>query len=134
MPIRALRSTVRTLSRRMAEPIKLDWDHVYLLGWHDKDGHSYLTTWSGDRPWVEVVVTGAGPFGPPIWKSYVPNGVTLHEMSEPSGHRFRSKEDRARLLHGIYAFGWYIEEGIEREKVPHWQLPREPVADPVECD
>ena len=36
----------------------IDWNHVYLLAWYGPDGRPYLTTWSGDLPYITVVVTG----------------------------------------------------------------------------
>lgn len=49
---------------------KLDWDHVYLLGWYDSKGKPYLSTWSGDLKKVEVVVVGFNhALGPPLWST-----------------------------------------------------------------
>lgn len=88
---------------------QVDWEHVYLLGSYGRDGEAYLTTWSGNRPEVEVVVTGV--HHAPMWDAPVPMGAELHEV--PKG---TDGQEYAKELDGIYAFGWYVEEGFERER------------------
>jgi len=92
--------------------MKFDWDHIYLLGWYDQNGKAFLTTWEGDLPQVSVVVTGVSPYGPPLWRTPVPAGCTLHAI--PLG---KSNQEYAKELGGVVAFGWYIEDGMTR--YPH---------------
>jgi hypothetical protein len=79
-----------------------DWSNTYLLGWH-QDGRPYLTTWDGDLPMVDVIVTGHSVYGPPMWDAPVPEGARLHRI--PNDY---SPEAYAAKLGGVHAFGWRI--------------------------
>lgn len=92
--------------------MKFDWDHIYLLGWYDENGKAFLTTWEGSQPLIYVVVTGASPYGPPLWRAPIPKDCELHEI--PTG---KGNQEYAKGLGGVLAFGWYIEDGMTR--YPH---------------
>ena len=102
--------------------MKLDWEHIYLLGWYDQSGKSYLTTWSGDLPIINVIVTGPSSlhtFGPPLWKApaqaKLPGAPLVEEFQL---HEITIDDDpieEARDLNGVVAVGWYIEEGFKRK-------------------
>jgi len=88
----------------------VDWCHVYLLGWYDANNQGYLTSWDGDLPYVHVVVTGYLYFGPPMWKTPVPDGCILHEIPDN-----KDPQEYAKEIGGVHAFGWYLKDGnIER--------------------
>ncbi len=92
----------------------IDWNHVYLLAWYDETGRGYLTTWDGDLPYVNVVVTGARPITMPLWAAEVPPGAGI--MLVPPD-RDTTREERlafARESGGYLALGWYIAEGFSR--------------------
>ncbi len=98
----------------MATP-PVDWDHVYLLAWYDRDRQGYLTTWDGDLPYIHVVITGlsdghAHRHGMPLWKAPVPPGAELVQV--PEG---RDPHEYAAELGGFYAMGWHMPTKIERE-------------------
>jgi len=103
----------------------IDWNHVYLLGWYDRSVRPYYTTWSGDLPRIQVVVTGpeVEKWGPPIWKAPAnvkPNsyGFPSYPYDQYQLHEVKEGEDweaKARELGGVRAFGWYIEQGFERK-------------------
>lgn len=97
----------------MATEQILDWNHVYLLGWYDKTGRAYLSTWMGDRPMVHVIVKNHHSFGPPLWRAPAPARCTLEGFPED----VTTLEDRvtyATAHGGSYAFGWYYDEPFER--------------------
>ncbi len=93
----------------------IDWDHIYLLGWMDSNCKSYLTSWQGDLPYVDVVVLSTNWQGPPLW-----NAPIHKEKLEPmidSAKTWAEKVEYATKMGGVYAFGWYFEKGnIERRK------------------
>lgn len=79
------------------------WANTYLLGWYDK-GRGYLTTWDGDLPMVNVVVTGFNAtLGPPMWNAPVPEGAQLHRIPDDF-----TPEAYAQKLGGVHAFGWRV--------------------------
>lgn len=81
----------------------LDWNNTYLLGWYDENGRSFLTTWSGDLPMIQVVVTGCNGINMPLWNAQVPKGAKLHPVPHDTEPR-----DYARKLGGYHAFGWRV--------------------------
>ncbi len=91
--------------------IKVDWNHIELLGWYDYSGKSYSVIVEGNRPMVKVVVTGVEGEAIPLLNAPVKNGAKLHTIPEE-----RNPFDYAKELNGFYAVGFYIEEGFEREK------------------
>lgn len=95
----------------MAERI-VDWDHVYLLGWYDETGRSYLSTWDGDHPYVYVVVTHLGGRQMPLWKAPVPRGAELQLVPDMKEHQERVAY--ATSKGGFLAIAWYIEDGFQR--------------------
>jgi len=107
----------------------IDWDHVYLLGWYDKTGRSYLTTWEGDRPYISVIITASAPliallhyWGPPIWDAstnhkpadWLPPPLHYADLELHSVGPGEDAKEKATRLGGIVAFGWYIQEGFRR--------------------
>ncbi len=88
---------------------KLDWNHVYLLGWYDHSGRSHLSTWHGDFPVVTVVVFGVNPLNIPLWDALVPPNARFELASS-----LDAAQGKARSQGGYAAFGWYIEKGFER--------------------
>lgn len=102
----------------------IDWSHVYLLAWYGSDGTPYLTTWSGDLPYITVVVTGpeVQKWGPPIWDAPAnckpnPYGFPSYSYDQYRLHEVKPDEDadkKAKELGGVRALGWYIEKGFER--------------------
>ncbi len=101
--------------------MKIDWEHIYLLGWHSKDGKRNFTTWSGKRPWIDVVVVGADDndmknimWSLPLHKDFqlivVPNDVNPRQFASDSN--------------GLWAFGWFLSEGVNRppmrELIDEW--------------
>jgi len=89
---------------------KIDWGHVYLLGYEGFNGRMYLTTWGGEGNEIEVAVTGGGNEYIPLWNDAVPDGMELHPIPEGTDARTYAKE-----IGGRYAFGWLVETQIERE-------------------
>jgi hypothetical protein len=79
------------------------WDNTYLLGWEDREGKSYLTTWDGDLPMVHVVVTGCNGINMPLWDAPVPDGAQLHRVPDDD-----NPKEYARKIGGFYAFGWRV--------------------------
>lgn len=90
-----------------SEMAQVDWDHLYILGWTRKDGSKALTSWNGDLPIVDAVMTGSDDV--PAWRAAAPEGSELHPV--PEG---RVPAEVAAELGGIHVFGWLVEEGIER--------------------
>lgn len=90
--------------------LTIDWDHVYLLGWYGHDGKPYLTTWDGNLPYVNVVVTGCDHFNMPMWKAPVPKGAELHAIPED-----KNPQEYAIEINGYHALGWYIADGFQRD-------------------
>jgi hypothetical protein len=100
----------------------IDWDHVYLLGWYDWNRKAYLTSWDGNFPMVNVIVTGGTPV---MWRGYVKNGLKLHEIPEGI-----DPHKQAMLMNGLFAFGWYIKDGIDRNKL----MPDTPFGNPAHAN
>lgn len=95
----------------MTEP--LNWDHTYLLGWYDRTGRSFLTSWDGDLPLVGVVVVGGRPLGPPLWNAPVPAGCVAYPVPTTLVD-LEARIAYATTLGGVYAFGWRLDRVIER--------------------
>lgn len=97
---------------------EFDWNHVYLLGWYDSKGTSYLSTWIGaiDNR-VEVVVVGFdSAHGPPLWNAPVPNDCVL--LAIPiSTHSFDERIAYATSVGGVYAFGCLSKNKIDRQNL-----------------
>jgi hypothetical protein len=91
--------------------MNLDWQHVYLLGWHSANGMRNLTSWSGDRPWIDVIVVGAtdDDMSHIMWSAPLHNDFKIISIP-PLTNRLAY----AKINNGLHAFGWYIEEGINR--------------------
>ena len=94
----------------LVPPEKLTWDHIYLLGWIDHEGQSYLTTWEGNLPMLEVIVYGVSGLSIPLWDASVPPGARLEAV--PEG---KDGQGWARLHGGLLALAWYVAEGITRK-------------------
>jgi hypothetical protein len=88
----------------------LDWNHLYLLGWYDRDGRSNLTTWHGDYPMLTVVVTGVNGLTLPLWDAPVPPNARFEVTADLEGALAKARSEG-----GYAAIGWYIEEGFERK-------------------
>lgn len=86
-----------------------NWSQLYLLGWYDQAGKSYLSTWDGDRPMVSVVVYGANNLTMPLWDADVRPNMRFEVV--PAGE---DPQEYARQKGGLHAFGWYIAEGFKR--------------------
>ena len=91
------------------------WDRVYLLGWYDETGNSFLTTWYGSLPMLEVVVTGCARV--PLWKAPVPKNAKLHPVPTHLATS-EAKVAYATAMGGYYAFGWWMNHDIERLQSP----------------
>jgi len=91
--------------------MQIDWQHVYLLGWHSCNGKRNLTTWQNNkRPWIDVVVRASEDDMPHImWASPLHGNFEL-KLIPP----LTNCQAYAKINSGIHAFGWYIEEGINR--------------------
>jgi hypothetical protein len=89
---------------------KIDWDHVYLLGWYGRDGKSYLSSWYDDGSLESISVVVLGTEAPPMWGSPAPEGAKL----VPIPADVKDKHAYAASLGGLYAFGWYLPEGKKR--------------------
>lgn len=96
-----------------------DWSQLYLVGWYTRDGRPCVSSWDDKdfgRVMVSVVVLGLcdvsriykEPF-PPLRDSIVPPGVTFELV--PQGADAISY---ARRLGGVFAFGFYVPEGVAR--------------------
>ena len=104
------------------EKIKLDWDHVYLLGWYNRDGVAHLTSWSGGNPNIHVVVSGPKvlTYGPPLWNASISMEMGGYPVEDFTLHELKLEEDwqsQAQKLGGVIAFGWYIPKGFKRGKI-----------------
>ena len=90
---------------------ELTWDTFYILGAIGRNGESLTTTWLGERKtMMHAVLTGVHETNIPFWNAPVPKGAKIHPIpvdENPSAY--------AHKIGGIYAFGWYYPEGIERE-------------------
>lgn len=92
-----------------APEIPVDWDHVYLLGWYDRERRSYLTTWDGDLPMVNVVVLGLPSHRMPMWDAPVPPQAELRRVPDD-----QDPHEYAASLGGYHAFGWLVADGVKR--------------------
>lgn len=102
---------------RLPENAQIDWDHVYLLGWYTSDGKVMLSSWGSNESMttIGVVVTGKLPsYGVPLWDALVPPGLSIRPI--PYGMGLIDAISYARTLGGVYAFGWYIQDGVERHE------------------
>lgn len=89
----------------------VNWDTVYILGSYDKyTGKAYLTSWDGDLPTINVVITNCGQNNVPFWNNPVPDGSEIHPV--PEGKNW---ESYAKELGGIRAFGWSMSN-VDRIK------------------
>jgi hypothetical protein len=88
----------------------IDWEHIYLLGWYDWSGRAYLTSWDGDHPVYDFVITGPSspPKDIPMWDAPV-DRETYKLYRIPPGEEPGSY---AKRLGGYHVIGWYFEEGI----------------------
>jgi len=96
--------------------MKIDWDHVYLLGWVTSEGISSLTTWrdDGTLPRINVMVSGNFKYGPPMWNGPLySSNCNIELIPEGISDPIKYAKERG----GLYAFGWYIEEGFNRKKL-----------------
>ncbi len=91
-------------------PENLTWNHIYILGWIDHEGQSYLTTWEGDLPRLDVIIYGVNGFNIPLWDACVPSGARLEAV--PEGE---DGQAWARSHGGLLALAWYVAEGITRK-------------------
>lgn len=101
--------------------MKIDLDHIYLLGWHSNDGRNNISSWQGHNQWIDVVVVGAtdNDMKNILWAS------ALHKKFEviliPA---LTNKLSFAKLNSGLHGYGWYLSEGIKRppmrELVDEW--------------
>jgi hypothetical protein len=91
--------------------MKIDWEHIYLLGWHSADGKRNFTSWSGQRPWVDVVVIGAtdDDMAHIMWAA--PLHADFKLIPIPA---LTNRLAYAKINSGLHAFGWYLEEGVKR--------------------
>lgn len=91
--------------------MKIDLEHVYLLGWHSADGKKNLTTWQGNRPWIDVVVVGAtdNDMKNIMWSSSLHKDFQLIKIPA-----LTNKAAFAKMNGGLSAFGWYLDEGVKR--------------------
>jgi len=91
--------------------MKIDWEHIYLLGWHSADGKRNFTSWSGQKPWIDVVVIGAtdNDMKHIMWSSPLHENFQLISIP-PLTNRLAY----AKINGGLHAFGWYLEEGVNR--------------------
>lgn len=95
------------------EVVELDWNYLHLLAWYDKQGKCYSTTYDGRTDYTHVVVTSAGPFGPPMWNSKVyPVCKAVEIPAEITTNRGRIAYATKRG--GVYAFGWKTEVAMDR--------------------
>lgn len=112
--------------------MKLDMDHLYLLGYTPPGGRPRLTTWGGDRPLITVIVTGpqVQQWGPPMCAAPAtvkPKGKEVaarifgqvsHNADEFTVHPTVEGEGpsvTAVRLGGVVAIGWYYDEGFVRK-------------------
>lgn len=101
----------------LPEDAKVDWDHVYLLGWYGPDGTPYRSSWSGDLQPIHVVVVGYLSYDRvPLWKTAVPKHLSLLRIPDDVLATPSPKLVEYATKHGgVYAFGWYFPEGVCRE-------------------
>ncbi len=92
----------------MKDVAKDDWENLYLLGYYDRHGHPYLTTWiDGDPPLPKVyVVVLSNKMDIPLWSS--PVGKNIRYIEIDSTHQIDNLLQLADKLGGYLAFGWKI--------------------------
>ena len=96
------------------DAVPLDWDFTYLLGWYGPDERSYLSSWMGSNPPVEVIVVGYNEgYGPPLWNAPVPPSCKVYKMPEHIVD-LKAKVAYATHLGGVYAFGWLLDKPVDR--------------------
>jgi hypothetical protein len=102
--------------------MKVNLNHILLLGWHSANGQRNLTTWTGTGVWVDVVIKNATDKD----LSNIMGNNPLHKdfqllLIPPQ----TNKQEYAKLHNGISAFGWYVESGINRPPnrpmIDEWQ-------------
>ncbi|MGD0230021.1 MAG: hypothetical protein ABSC19_06625 [Syntrophorhabdales bacterium] len=91
--------------------MKMDWNHIQILGWYDHRGRAYLIPWQESRPTIKVVVTGVKEAGMPLLDMPVPAGAVFHTIPED-----RNPYEYAKEKGGLYAVACYVEEGFERKE------------------
>lgn len=91
--------------------MKIDWEHIYLLGWHSKDGKRNLTSWRGKYRWIDVVVVGAtdNDLKHLMWASPLHKDFQLILIPPLTNCQWF-----ANMNNGLHAFGAYVEDGIKR--------------------
>lgn len=91
------------MRKKIEEGFEVTWENMYLLGHYDKyTGRAYLTTWDGDAPLVDVVVTGCNNINIPMWGNPAPEGAEI--VAIPEG---KDPKEFAKEINGIHAFGWH---------------------------
>ena len=93
--------------------MKIDWNHIYLLGWHSKDGKRNLTQFGiSKNKWVDVVIADVddSDMGRVMWDNGLHKELQLLTIPTGFNYQWWAEENN-----GIHAFGWYIEEGFERK-------------------
>lgn len=91
--------------------MSVDWEHIYLLGWHSNDGKINLTSWKGNYKWIDVVVIGATDTDMKhiMWDNALHKDFKLILIPP-----LTNKLSFAKINNGLHAFGWYLKEGINR--------------------
>ena len=95
--------------------MKIDWNHIYLLGWHSKDGKRNLTQFGMSKnKWVDVVVVGASDqdMKRVMWDNGLHKQMELLAIPAGFNCQWFAEENN-----GIHAFGWHIESGFERKEL-----------------
>ena len=104
--------------------MKIDWKHVYLLGFWYPNGKRSLTSWDGYAQRVEVVVVGDGVQKAlnwknnrriPMWDAPAPPDMEVRPFPSDVPDDTDVKIKYATEHGGVFAFGWYFEEGFERK-------------------
>lgn len=85
---------------------ELTWETVCILGWVGSDGHDYMTSWMGDEPVRDFLVTNVPEHKIPIWDAArMPPGGRIFLMpshiTSPA-----EKREYARSQGGLYCYGW----------------------------
>lgn len=96
--------------KEINKEVPCSWEHVYLLGWYDRSGRPYLTSWGGDMPVYDYVVVGCSPMRMPMWDAQVPENAKVYSI--PVG---KTAQDYAKEMGGYHAIGWRSENPIKRK-------------------